>query len=85
MNTSGNGRPHRIVIHLSTQTELWYSTQVPFVGWRFPHRGEAFEVVSCRMDGSSYIVEAREIERRSLDEARRGKETHREIAENRRA
>ena len=72
MSTPTNGRSHRIVVHLPTHTELWYSTQIPVVGWRFPHRGEAYDVLSCRMDGSSYTIEVREIERRSLEEAHTG-------------
>lgn len=54
------GQSHRIVVHLPRHTEIWYSEVIPEVGNLFFRHSHECEVVSCRMEGTSYVLEIRE-------------------------
>ena len=56
------GPKHRIVVHLPTHTEHWYSTEIPHVGERFTHHDLDYEICSCRLEGASYVIEAHDID-----------------------
>ena len=53
---------HRVVVHLPTGTEHWYSNEPLKVGDRFTHGGREYEISSCRLDGASYVIEVRAID-----------------------
>ena len=54
------GLKHRIVVHLPSHTEHWYSTEIPKVGERFTHHGLEYEICSCQVEGASYVVHVRD-------------------------
>ena len=56
------GKKHRIVVHLPTHTEHWYSTEIPLVGERFMHRGLEYEICSCRIEGVHSVVDVRDVD-----------------------
>lgn len=60
------GQSSRIIIHSPRHTEIWYSKVIPEVGRPLFHRGREYEVVSCQMEGQSYVVEIREPSGRDL-------------------